>query len=979
MDKNTNNLPGKQVLEQVLEQDSKIANKSFYQYFTVYFLAIFLLVVAALSSVLWFTSQQAKHSQALITEQLLPLQNQFLQLTYLSNANKLIDELLPNANADKLMPWQQELSWQSKKLSLLQSQYKNTYQQWFSNNNVAMKLITRIEASQPSNARLKDKSLIQLDSLLDALAIQLTNQDLDSNQVQLLSKVEKQLTSIVTMLMPLDLQTSLGVFEQLREKIDEIFVTDYAKQIANNLGGRQSLADIVRDLIRFEDLILTAGLLVKWQGSLRLMADYQQQLVSQQQQLHSILASVLQGTTPVINHNVSADIDVITNKQLPIWQLFVFVASLASIFVLLCLVRIKIKLVSQYSVNCIDRALDGAQLPINDSSNAMAFNKYHFATEETEQLIKKIQQINASNYSEIEYLVLSDKNQQLEEIIVNNKATQKQLKLELSLNKVKASQDYQTQILLEQQRGKILYSSVIKQLVLLGSSAINATIHTSSEHESSAEENYLYHAHLQGRDLVRKLRQASCYRYWQSSDAVLTLSDVNLVALIQAVLFNLENKLLLDKNTLRLNLDKKILAEVNLDAELFSEMFHIFIRLLFSQQTERELALDLRLVDKNNGQQEICFTGHVKAAGVIRQLPPALQSFNDESAEQSEIGEYFNSLLRYQHGHNVSANLTEQDYQFSFTLPLAVTKSKQQESHPMLPLPRNVAGIEKACIALAAKYIAMPIEVLLAVKSPNKYQRLQLLLQAMGLQTTFVSCELMLQKNWQSGRFAVLLTDINCQAFTRFMVDEGDKASGTLALVRGVFSLNSSVVLANKTEAYAHWLVGELTANSSIDALIIAMQPWIKEQISDTCSTNNQAQVMPVKSFAFSEQQAESVLSATMADSPSFNFDRYVQHQGTAEIALYMLEEYTAENSELVAKLSQAFTMNDDKNVALAIQALGVNGKILAAEYLLQLCQRWQTLLSNQALDNSAQRQINLLSKTKQAVQAISQDAEAIA
>ncbi|ALO33531.1 hypothetical protein CMT41_01440 [Colwellia sp. MT41] len=969
-DKNTNNLPGKQVLE----QDSKIANKSFYQYFTVYFLAIFLLVVAALSSALWFASQQAKQSHALITEQLLPLQNQFLQLTYLINANKLIDEILLNANADKLMPLQQQLSLQSKKLSLLQSQYKNTYQQWFSKNNVVTNLITRIEASQPSNTRLKNKTLIQLDTLLDALAIQLTNQYLDSHQVQLLSKVEKQLTSIVTMLMPLNLQTSLGVFEQLRQKVDEIFVTDYAKKIANQPGERQSLADIVRDLIRFEDLILTAGLLVKWQGSLRLMADYQQQLVSQQQQLHRILASVL--ANPVINHNVSADIDVITNKQLSIWQLCVFIASLASIFVLLCLVRIKIKLVNQYSVNCIGRALDGAQLPINDSSNAMAFNKYRFATEETEQLIKKIQQIKASNYSEIEYLALSDKNQQLEELIVNNKATQEQLKLELALNKVKTSQDYQIQILLEQQRGKTLYSTVIKQLVLLGSSA---TIHTSSEHEPGAEENYLYHAHQQGRDLVRKLRQASCYRYWQSSDAVLTLSDVNLVALIQAVLFNLENKLLLDKNTLRLNLDKNIIAEVNLDAELFVEMFRIFIRLLFSQKTESELALNLRLVDKNNGQEEICFTGHVNATGEIRQLPPVLQSFNDESAEQSEIGEYFNSLLRYQHGHNVSANLTEQGYQLSFTLPLAVTNSKQQESHPILSLPGYVTGIEQACTALAAKYIAMPIEVLLAVKSPNKYQRLQQLLQAMGLQTTFVSCELMLQENWQSGRFAVLLTEINCQAFTHFMVDEGDKTSENLALKRGVFSLDSSVVLANKTEAYAHWLVGELTANSSIDDLIIAMQPWLNEQVSDAFSSNNKSQVIPVKSFAFSDQQAESTLSATMADSPSFNFDRYVQHQGTAEIALYMLEEYTAENSELVAQLSQAFTMNDDKNVALAIQALGVNGKILAAEYLLQLCQRWQTLLSNQELDNSAQRQINLLSKTKQAVQAISQDAEAIA
>ena len=34
------------------------------------------------------------------------------------------------------------------------------------------------------------------------------------------------------------------------------------------------MADIIRDFIRFEDLILKRGLLVKWQEHLTLMRDY---------------------------------------------------------------------------------------------------------------------------------------------------------------------------------------------------------------------------------------------------------------------------------------------------------------------------------------------------------------------------------------------------------------------------------------------------------------------------------------------------------------------------------------------------------------------------------------------------------------------------------------------------------------------------------------------------------------------------------
>lgn len=978
-DKNANNLPYKQVLT----AGSKIANKPFHLYFSGYLLAIFLIVFFVLSSALWFSSQQAKLSQALISEQLVPLQRQLIQQSYLSKANKLIDEILSKVNTGEAIALQQELALQSKKLSLLQSPHKNTFQQWFTTNNATTNLITRIYSNQSRNIQLKNKSLIQLDTLLDALAIQVKNQDIDSNQVQLLMKLQRQLTSIVTLLTPLSLQTSVGAFEQLRQKIDEVFITDYAKRLSSQQGDDQSLPNIVRALMRFEDLTLKVGLLAKWQGHLRLVADYQQHLVSQQQQLHSILDGLLENSQKVnseINHYVTADSVAITTKPLAIWQLLIFVCALISIWALLYLLLARIKLASQYNVNCISLALDGkpTYLTIKDKSSVMPFYQHNLYAEESEQLIKKIKKINSSNYSELEYLALSDKNLQLKQLIANNNVEQEQLKHELELIKFNASEKFQAQLLLEKKRGKALYLAAINQLVLLGSNAITTALSTSNEKEPGAQENNLFHAHLQGRDLVLKLKQASYYRYLQSNDAVLTLNDVNFVAQIQAILFNLDSQLCLGKNKLQLNIDKKILAKVNLDAELFVEMFRSFIGLLLSQQTNRTLELNLRLVDKNNGQQIICFTGQIKGVDKIAPLPNKLQCFIDERAEQSELSEYFSILLRYQHGDNVSANLTEHGYQFTFTLPLAISKNNQLKSYPVLSLPSYVADITKACAILATKYLAIPIEVLLAVQDPIRYQRLQKLLQAMGLQITFVSCELMLEKNWHSGRFTVLLTEIDTLVFSTFMVGEGEKNSVQRSLARGVFSLASSVDLSNKSEGYAHWLVGELNANSSVDDLISAMQPWLKEQVGSEFTLGNKAQLISEKALALAEHQVRGTVAEAMADSPSFNFEHYLQHQGSAELAFYMIEEYTTENNELVEKLTRAFNRNDTNNAKIAIQALQINAQILAADNLLNLCQYWHKLFSSQGLDNSAQVQVMLLSKTKQAVQAISQYADII-
>ncbi len=960
--KNGSNFIGNKVIE------TENKSRPFYQYFSAYLMAAFLLVVVALSSGLFILSQQTKSSQALITEQLLPLQAKLLQQAYLINTNKLIDDILRNGNEHDFISLQQALFLQSEKLSSLNPQYKTTYQQWFRNNIITTNLITAIKSNHEDNELLKNKVLIQLDTLLDSIKIQLRSLKTTSDHAILLSQVERQLANIVAMLNPLSLQTPLATFEQLNNQIDAALMTDYSKKLANQQYESQRMADIVRDFIRFEDMILKSKILSKWQKKLQLMHDYQQQLVAQKLQLKNIFDDL---SHHIKSENSPNSDDVITNaqvksaSQLSLWIFVLFSFTLTCVAGLLWLTRRRIKSLSQRAATFVEQTLN------NEQPSLLTQSEGDFYGAEFELLVKKIQDINSRHYSELEFLTLAEENQELEEKIIKGNVNKEQLKRELELVEFNAFSKSESQLLLEQQRCKALYVGAIKQLVLLGSGAVT-TISTDSEDSVSTESNYLYYAHLQGRDLVRKLRQASCYRYLQSSDAVLTLSDINLAAHIQGILFNLGNKLFICKNKILLTIDDKILTEAHLDAELFSELLRVFIRLLFSQQTDIQLTLSLTLVDKNNGQQKISFRGEIQSKGRTVPLPESLQTFNDESSKQSELGDYFNTLLRYQHGEDVNRKVTDNGYQLSFTLPLAITCNQQEQGYPILSFPGHLADIEKIRVKLSAKYISMPIEVLLGVKSPEKYQRLQQLLQSMGLQITFVTCERMLQKRWRSGRFAVLMTELDCQPFTTFIIDENEQPSDRVALARGVFKLINAVDISQKTVGYSHWITGQLNAQSAVSELTTIMLPWIKEQKSESVLFTKVTRANVTEEHINAEILAEK-------PSASFNFERYIKHQGSVELAIFMIQEYTTENTLLVEQLCQEFKDNNTKKIEVTIQKLLVNSQILAAENLLNLCQAWRKLLTTQAVDSSDKVQISLLSETKEAVQNIKQYADLVA
>ncbi|MBU2871209.1 hypothetical protein [Colwellia sp. E2M01] len=988
-------LPDEKVTHSQVDTKKASDNKKpFHQFFSLQLFVIFLAFSVVVLTSLWLLSQQFKFSQALITEQVTPLKGQLLQQTYLINSNNIIDALLHSENINDINVLQKSLALQSKKLSLLASSYKTVYQQWFTVNDNDTKTIITIAKNNPEHELLKSKVLIQLDTLLDAIKIELNKARLSSKQVTLLNKLENQLSNIVTAISSLNLKTSFTVMDSLSKQVNTLFVDDYAKQLATKQSTNQNMADIVRDLIRFEDLILKQGLLVKWQTKLGLIANFQTNLISQQQALQKTLLALVENN---LHHDKDSARDVALNDAVfnvaslqdianivPRRILVIYALILYFTLILLLWVRIRLKAANKTNINLIGRAIQTRKRSIlTEGSNALIEDeKSKFYSAESAALIRKIEADNRGDYNKINYLELSDKHKATKEKLVKANEKIEELTEELNQFELDVSAMSERALLLEHQRCSELQKTVINQLVLM-SCTVNASPFSHQNKNNTPENNNFFKAYLQGIQLEKQLSQARYHLYLQSEKAILTLSDVNIAAEIQAVLLNTYATMQEAGNQITLEIDEKIQVGVNVDVELFSEIFRTFIDLLLMEQSNKQVSIALKLVDKNNGQQKVVFIGEVKSNDKSIKLPKSLAGFNTETESLSELASYFSTLLDYQYGEDIDAKLTAKAYQCCFKVPLAVINDQPEESYPKLSLPFKLPELEQECSALKSKYLAMPIAVLLAVKRPEKHYHLQQILQSLGLQTKFVTNEFMLQAQWISGQFSVLITDLNCQTFTPFIIDEQQKPDDISKLVKGVFTLvdstgkNQEVSKQNESKdpLYSHWFTGQINSGGNTDKLIAAMLPWINKQ-GDSSEQSRQIseKIIDEKKGVFMDDaQIDSVNQTS-----SFDFNRYLKHQGSTELAIFMLDEYITENKDLTGQLQQAFANNDTQQTDTTIQSLVDNSRILAAGHLLSLCEHLQALLAKQGLNNTDNEQINLLTKIDKAVEVISQDADSI-
>jgi len=214
-------------------------------------------------------------------------------------------------------------------------------------------------------------------------------------------------------------------------------------------------------------------------------------------------------------------------------------------------------------------------------------------------------------------------------------------------------------------------------------------------------------------------------------------------------------------------------------------------------------------------------------------------------------------------------------------------------------------------------------------------------------------------------------------------------------LQRGVFSLGHSFSLP-KASKFSHWKVAKFvhSVNSVADIKQISnlLLPWLKAKstnITDTDEENTHNKL--AKTNKQVAQQSKPIKKHNSL--AVFDFESYLLNQGSAELALYMLDDYIAENSALVTELTQALALDKLTLADDLVASLLLNGKILAATELVTFCYHWQTLLAekrtpadisssrlsseNSKHDNTA-LQAKLLSKTKAEVLAIAQYAQAL-
>ena len=550
--------------------------------------------------------------------------------------------------------------------------------------------------------------------------------------------------------------------------------------------------------------------------------------------------------------------------------------------------------------------------------------------------------------------------------LVNSQEKQNKISLELELleytNNARAKAQFSAQQTFSKELLKITKNQLVEFL------PASFTVNDADE--------YLNTLFMHSKLMAIRLKQAYFHSYLQNPEARLSLSDVNLISEVQAVVLNYFPEVILNRNKLSLTIAKNIQVDIKLDADVFSEIIRVFIQLLLTEKNNIALVIKLSLQDKNDGQQCIAFTGQVEMlsehgeASKVK-LPNLLQYIhngNHHKAE-SELLSYFYTLLAHQHGDHVLVSLTEQGYQLSFTMPLAVMLNRTREKDSDLVISPTLYAEEQKRLNLVNSYKSRPIEVLLSIKEPAKHQTLLQLLESFGFHVFMVTRATSQEKHWKSGRFTILITELSTCPFVVFNHNSNQKSG----MERAVLTLDH---LLNKPtgDSYKKWTLAEVKNLSNttvaLEKLTDLLSPWLKIK-SNVIGSHSRSVAEPDREPSFNQE--------TLVDDKklsALDFEQYIVNQGSVELAVYMLDEYITESSVLLAGLSQALTEKNVDKASRNVDALLLNAKILASSDLLKLCHHWQKFLSTNKVSENNALKVKLLAKTKQALAAIAHYAQ---
>ena len=267
------------------------------------------------------------------------------------------------------------------------------------------------------------------------------------------------------------------------------------------------------------------------------------------------------------------------------------------------------------------------------------------------------------------------------------------------------------------------------------------------------------------------------------------------------------------------------------------------------------------------------------------------------------------------------------------------------------------------------------LPVLLAVNSPQKHQKFQRLLRCLGLQVQVVSHATAQQELWESGLYCIL--------FTEFLETSLVKIASKPLMDIAVFSLTDDVPKAESNTYFDDWHIAKLTEDSTLEKLSDVLAPWLNVE-SKTAAIVSPEGLLEGIDECDDEESAELVITELVTslakdnNNAAFDFSKYLHHQGSVELALFMLDDYTTENHQQLDVLIHAIKAKELTKAKEAIITLQLNAQILSSAELDKLCSQWSLLLNGNDKPSSLKEMNILLKETRAALTAIDSYAESI-
>ena len=1046
-----------------IRQEKPLLRQFTHKFFGILFSVVFTL----LFSLLLFQQYHAQ-TMSLINGELVPLKRQVTQFIKLNKYQEIIKQLLSPSPNENIIEYHNGLITLDEQLLQLKNKNFAIYQQWLIVNKKTIETASRLQQSNSKNDQLKQSSIIQLHLIKSSITRIINNKP--TQQSRILKSLGNLITESLIRFEQLTINTPLEQFELLRINVENIFIQ---MTTLDDISKTKAMIDLIQQVDTFENLVLTEQrVLDKWQGFLILAQNYQTKLHVQQQQLSSLLnkpyqiPSTQKNKQGLINDLLQQYNIKFSNKNITVTLFSGSVISFLFFWYLLWLIRQQIKRSTKQSVAVIKAAL------INDSNEISSTN-----STETNEILVELAKISKPQYSDLDFQKLHDTCKNHENTIVQLQEELQQLSKTSDDQQMANDKLFSRNVTKEMQCYAILKNAVV---LLIQDNQVNTG-------ENSSQSN------ISLTKLYDQIELFYFLSYLQSDDTILKLNDINIINSIYAIFLNKQVQYQLNNQELFFSVNRPLQHYAKVDQRLLGQLVTLLIDINFVATPFTQYHLQLQLQNKSTGQQQVQFKFEVKRKGlqVIPDIIKNLISIQTKPNDENPLISAFQLLFTKLYGRNISVQLIDDGYQFTFELPLAFTGesiktldnnfalngvninlfssnkllNKQisdvvtdcsgkivlfstmdsfeqyfsvkaltsQQCHLLIVsadntrahihcIEQQLANLPNAMqpklmflqtvklnnnthgfFSLAEKPfcqenflaeikklfasehqsnqllsaeqcqfhsdITSSITVLLAVDNPQQYQIMQRLLNLLGLQVYIVTTEEQQYLEWKTGRYCLLITEFINNIFLNM---------DSLPMVNvGVFSL---VDIITKNEKFSLWYIGLLNKNTILAELTETLSPWLNTETH--VSSIKLYQLSAQNNLTIADEIAITEIAFSITQRPEneivFDFSRYLQHQGSVEIALFMLEEYSQDNHAQLNLLVHAIKAKDINKASDIISRLNINAKILVANDLQLLCAQWSKLLSGNEIPKSLNKVNALLKDTRAALTAIDDYAETI-